>query len=82
VVDWARANRCAVVTHDKGVARRVILARATTPSVIQLRDGQAMAPDLPARVAAVAKDHAVDLERGAILVLNVRTGRVRVRPLA
>jgi len=81
VVEWARENRCAVVTQDKGVARRVVVAGATAPSVIQIRNAQAMESGLPARVAAVAKEHATDLERGSILVLNCRTGRVRVRPL-
>ncbi len=81
IVEWARDHRCAVVTQDKGVAPRVVLARATAPSVIQIRNSQAMETGLPARVAAVAKEHAADLERGAILVLNGRTGRVRVRPL-
>lgn len=81
IVEWARENRCAVVTQDKGVARRVVLARETSPSVIQIRNVQAMESGLPARLAAIARAHAADLERGAILVLNCRTGRVRVRPL-
>jgi predicted nuclease of predicted toxin-antitoxin system len=81
IVEWAREERCAVVTQDKGVASRVVVALVTAPSVIQIRNAQAMASGLPARVAALAKDHAAELERGAILVLDVRTGKVRVRPL-
>jgi len=81
IIEWARENRCAIVTQDKGVASRVVRALVTAPSVIQIRNVQAMQAGLPARVAAVAKDHAADLERGAILVLNGRTGRVRVRLL-
>ena len=55
IVEWARKERCAVVTQDKGVASRVVLALATDPSVIQIRNAQAMASGLPARVAALAK---------------------------
>jgi predicted nuclease of predicted toxin-antitoxin system len=82
VVEWARRNRCAIVTQDKGVASRVVLRHVTAPSVIQIRNAQAMKPGLSARVAALAKVHASDLERGAILVLDARTGNVRVRPLS
>jgi len=81
IVAWAREHDCAIVTQDKGVARRVVLARTAAPSVIQIRNAQAMDSGLPSRVAALAKDHAADLERGAILVLDGRTGRVRIRPL-
>ena len=82
VVSWARSHESVVVTQDKGVAGRVVRTGAAGPSVIQIRNAQAMEAGLPARIAALATEHTADLERGAILVFDAARDRLRVRPLA
>lgn len=51
------------------------------PSVIQVRFAIDLGPELMLRIVAVAKEHAQALERGAVVVLDARTLRVRVRPI-
>jgi hypothetical protein len=69
------------VTQDLGIATALARTGAESPSVIQFRHADDLSPALIARIAMAAKTHAMDLERGCILVLDARRNRVRVRPL-
>ena len=81
IVAWARKRGFVVVTRDLDPARIVTMSGADSPSVIQIRHANTMLDALPERLVAATLRHAAELARGAILVLDARTGRVRVRPL-
>jgi len=81
IVSLAKRRGYVVVTRDLDPARIVTLSGDDAPSVIQIRHANTMLESLPSRIAVAARAHAAELIRGAILVLDARTGRVRVRPL-
>ena len=81
IVALARKRDCVIVTRDLDPARIVTLSGDNAPSVIQVRYSNTMLDSLPQRIAAATRAHAAELTHGAILVLDARTGRVRVRPL-
>ena len=81
LVDWARVHEHVLVTQDIGIASELVRRGAESPSVIQVRFAIDLGPELMLRIAAVARDHESDFVRGAIVVLDARTLRVRVRPL-
>jgi predicted nuclease of predicted toxin-antitoxin system len=81
VMDWARANGRVFLIHDLDFTIILALTHATGPSVVQIR-GQNVLPEHigPAVVAAIRK-YESDLERGAIVVVDVARSRVRILPL-
>jgi predicted nuclease of predicted toxin-antitoxin system len=81
LVRWARANSHVLVTQDKGIAAALVRSGAQSPSVIQIRFARNLGPELMLRLAAVAREHESDLDRGAVVVLDARTHRARVRPI-
>ena len=81
IMAWARAERRVVLTHDLDFVVALALAQARGPSVVLLRASDP-APFLSATlVAATIRAHAVELEAGAILVLDRTGNRVRMLPV-
>ena len=81
IVRWVRTHRHVLVTQDKGIATELIRSGADSPSMILVRHAIDLGPGLMLRIAGVARDHEADLERGAVVVLDARTLRVRVHPI-
>jgi predicted nuclease of predicted toxin-antitoxin system len=81
IVAWVAQRGFVLLTRDLDPASIVTTSGRTAPSVIQVRYADVMLAALPSRVAAAAHRHALELQRGAIVVLDARTGRTRVRPL-
>src|SRR5262245_46666176 len=81
IMDWAKANSRIVFTHDLDFGTALALTHDVGPSVIQIR-GQDVLPNMagPVVVAAMAQ-HASDLERGAIVVVDQSKSRVRILPI-
>src|SRR5262245_2891491 len=82
IVAWAAQSGFVLLTRDLDPAGIVATSGRTSPSVILVRHANVMHDALPSRVVAVTLRHAPDLQRGAIVVLDARTGRTRVRLLS
>jgi predicted nuclease of predicted toxin-antitoxin system len=81
IMAWARANGCAVFTHDLDFGTILALIHANGPSVLQVR-GQNILPEHmgPLVVAALRQCEAV-LITGALVVVEEKKSRVRVLPI-
>lgn len=81
IMNWAKANRHSVFTHDLDFGTALALTHDSGPSVIQVR-GQDVLPDrMGATVVAALKQHSGDLALGAIVVVDESKSRVRVLPI-
>ena len=75
------ANGHAVFTHDLDFGAALALTQADGPSVIQVR-GQNVLPDTIGHIVIAAiRQYEEELERGALVVVELRRSRVRILPL-
>ncbi len=81
LVRWSQTRGHVLLTQDLGIAGRLKRSGATKPSVIQVRHVDDLNRASIDDVAAAVRKHAAALEAGAIVVLDARTGRSRVRRL-
>ena len=81
LVQWSRSRDHVLHTQDLGIASRLKRSGAKRPSVIQVRHVDDLNRASIDDVAAACRKHAAALDAGAIVVLDARTGRSRVRPL-
>lgn len=81
IMEWAKTHSRIVFTHDLDFGTTLALTHESGPSVIQVR-GQDVLPDkMGAVVIAALKQHADDLIKGAIVVVDESKSRVRVLPI-
>lgn len=81
IMAWAAEHGYIVFTHDLDFGAMLVATGASAPSVIQVRT-QDPFPDRVGRlVASMLHEYADVLDRGALVVLNERTTRVRILPL-
>ena len=79
---WAADNHCIVFSHDLDFSAMLAATKATGPSVIQIR-GQNTLPEHMGTLIIAAINQSLDsLERGALVVVNERTHRIRILPIA
>ena len=81
IMTWARENGCIVFTHDLDFGTILALTQATAPSVIQMRTENVLPEYLGETVVSVVKEYASQLQKGAIIVLDDLTHRLRILPL-
>jgi predicted nuclease of predicted toxin-antitoxin system len=81
IMDWASANHHVVFTYDLDFGTILALARATGPSVLQVRAEDVLPDRLQAVVIAALKQHEADLAAGALVVVDASRSRVRVLPI-
>lgn len=81
IMTWASQNGHVVFTHDLDFGTILALTHAVGPSVVQVR-GQDVLPDAIGEVVVLAiRHHEVELEQGAIVVVDAGTYRSRVLPI-
>jgi predicted nuclease of predicted toxin-antitoxin system len=81
IMAWARTNAHVVFTHDLDFTTLLALTQATGPSVIQVRS-QNVLPDYLGTVVIVAiRRFETELEKGALVVVDVARARMRILPL-
>ena len=81
IMAWAKAQGYCVVTNDLDFSAILAATRASGPSVIQIR-GQDLSPaTLGMTLLSVLDAARATLQRGAILILDVRTSRIRTLPI-
>jgi predicted nuclease of predicted toxin-antitoxin system len=81
ILAWARRGGWVVLTQDLDFPGILAATGADAPSVLLVRDTDALAPHLVELVVAALRQCADALARGAIVVLDVRGRRVRVLPI-
>jgi predicted nuclease of predicted toxin-antitoxin system len=81
IMDWAIANGCVVFSHDLDFSTMLALTHASGPSLVQLR-GPKVLPEQIADLLIQSLDRfRVDLEAGALLLIEPGRSRVRILPL-
>lgn len=81
ILEWARAGGYILFTHDMDFGALLATTRARGPSVLQVRVNDTMPAAIAADVIRVLHFRQTDLERGALVTLDVSTHRVRVLPI-
>jgi predicted nuclease of predicted toxin-antitoxin system len=81
IMDWARANRYVVFTHDLDFGAILAVTQAEGPSVLQIRAQNVLPDHLERFVVAALKQYSGLLESGALIVVDESTTRARVLPL-
>lgn len=81
ILEAARASGCIVFTHDLDFGRLLALGRAKGPSVIQVRTQDVSPAYLGNAVVAALQRFQIELEQGALVVVDEARSRVRVLPL-
>jgi len=78
---YARENDFVVLSHDLDFSAILASTHRTKPSVVQLRTLDLLAEELPKMVSQVLQDFRVELEKGALIVIEPARTRVRILPL-
>ena len=81
IMEWARKNGHVVFTHDLDFGTLLALTQATAPSVIQIRTQNILPEHLGKAVVSIFKQHESELEKGALIVVDDLSNRVRILPL-
>lgn len=81
IIQWARAHGAVVLTHDLDFTRLLFLTGAGLPSVIQLRVDDVRPAAFGGVVAAILRDRAAELARGALITVTSHRSRYRLLPL-
>ena len=81
IMAWARANSCAVFTHDLDFGTILALTHADGPSVLQVRGQNILPEHMGPLVLAALRQYETELISGALVVVEEKKSRVRVLPL-
>jgi predicted nuclease of predicted toxin-antitoxin system len=81
VLSYAERNRYVVFTHDLDFSAMLALARATGPSVIQVRAQDTLSEQFRAVFVDVLRRFSPELDAGAVVVVEQSRARVRILPL-
>jgi len=81
IFEWARAQEFVVFTHDLDFGRLLALTGDAGPSVVQLRTHDLLPASVGAVVIAAVLNHCELLERGALVVVDAVSARVRILPI-
>jgi predicted nuclease of predicted toxin-antitoxin system len=78
IMDWARGNDHIVFSHGLRFGAALRYCGENGPSVFDINAKDIMVPQLGAPVARILRQMEADLERGAIIYIDVETKRARV----
>jgi predicted nuclease of predicted toxin-antitoxin system len=81
IMDWARAHRYVVFTHDLDFGILLSLTQEKGPSVIQVRTLDTFPDALGPRLIQVLRSYATYLDEGSLVTIDEKQQRVRVLPL-
>lgn len=81
ILAWARTHSHVVVSQDLDYAEILATTGAESPSVLLVRDADAMSAELSRRIFDALQHCADALAEGAIAVVTIRGLRVRVLPI-
>lgn len=81
VMAWAAAHRHVVFTHDLDFGTLLALTQASGPSVVQIRPADVRPAGAASVLIRAIRTYELDLDRGALLVVDERRSRVRFLPM-
>jgi predicted nuclease of predicted toxin-antitoxin system len=82
IMQWARDNGYAVLTHDLDFGAALVATRGEGPSVIQVRTQDVLPAHMESLLVRVLKEYETAIETGALVVVDEDRLRVRFLPLA
>ncbi|MEE9403501.1 MAG: DUF5615 family PIN-like protein [Algisphaera sp.] len=80
IMQYARTHQYVIFTHDLDFGTMLALTHAHGPSVLQIRGSNITPESMINIVDSALQQHAIDLENGALVVVNEATRRVRLLP--
>jgi predicted nuclease of predicted toxin-antitoxin system len=81
ITDYARDHGFVIFTHDLDFGSILAVTHARGPSVIQARTADPVPAAIGPMVIAAIRDHASDLDRGALITLEPDRMRARILPI-
>lgn len=81
LMEYAAQNGYVIFTRDLDFGALLYASQQCSPSVIQLRDEQALPETMSPVLAAALKQMRAELEQGAFLTLDAKRCRVRLLPM-
>ena len=81
IMDWAAAQGHVVLTHDLDFGTMLALSHESGPSVLQVRNQDALPAAMAGHVIAALEQHEADLNNGALVVVDPQRSRVRLLPI-
>ncbi|MDE2891018.1 MAG: DUF5615 family PIN-like protein [Chloroflexota bacterium] len=81
IMDWAASRQLVVFTHDLDFGTMLALSHDNGPSVLQVRNEDALPPAMEGPVIAALEQHEADLIAGALVVVDTHRSRVRILPI-
>lgn len=81
IMAWTKEHGAIVFTHDLDFGTILATTQATGPSVIQVRTQNILPEHLADLVCGALDRYEDEIQRGAIIVINEQTRRVRLLPL-
>lgn len=81
IMQWARDHDAIVFTHDLDFSALLAATGATGPSVIQVRTQDVSPGALGPVVIGALQQHRAELERGAIITIDLAATRMRILPI-
>ncbi len=81
IMAWAKKNERVVFTHDLDFGTALALTQAEGPSVIQVRTQDVTPAGIVQLVTNALRQFQLELEKGALIVLDEATARARILPL-
>ena len=81
IMEWAKQNRYIVFTNDLDFGTMLALTQTMAPSVIQMRTQNVLPEYLGKTVIAVIKQYKSELVKGALIVIDDVSNRLRILPL-
>lgn len=81
IMAYARENGCVVVTHDLDFGAILAATQGQKPSVVQIRADDVSPSTIGVQVIAALRQMAMELEEGALLIVDPIRTRLRVLPL-
>ncbi len=80
-MEWAAARQLVVFTHDLDFGTMLALSHESGPSVLQVRNEDALPEAMVGPVVAALEQHEADLISGALVVVDTHRSRVRILPI-
>jgi predicted nuclease of predicted toxin-antitoxin system len=81
IMDWAVADGSVVFSHDLDFSTMLALTHASGPSLLQLRGPKVLPEQISEPLIQSLRRFRVDLEVGALLLIEPGRSRVRILPL-
>lgn len=81
IMDWAVENGYVVFSHDLDFSTMLALTHASGPSLVQLRGPKVLPEQIADLLVQSLHRFHVDLEAGALLLIEPGRSRVRILPL-